>query len=208
MKAQLTRKWHQKKRFILPTLVFFPPLDIPLILLSPWSRNAKIGATIVSGLLMMGALADSSQAATQSASNSAPIASSTAFPQPSRQKSGTIYQEVTKSEASPDANTQANTKATLIDDDPKSKINLQAAPSGAKGSIRRDFVRVAGKQPASSTQSESQATSSLTMPSQSPLVLPESLPIEDPEKIPEPSSVVGILTLGALGVGSLLRNKI
>ena len=204
MEAQLTRKWHQKKRFILPALVFFPPLGIPLIWLSPWSRNAKIGATIVSGLLMMGALADSPQTATQSASNSAPVASSRADIQPSRQKSGTSYQEITKSSVSPDANAEADTEATLIDDDPKSKINLRAAPSGtgkylgyglvgdhvqvisqtvadeatwyqvkfprsgALGWIRGDFVRVAGGQPASSTRSESQATSSVTSPSQSP----------------------------------------
>lgn len=100
-------KWYQKKRIIVPALVFFPPLGISLAWLSQWNRNAKIGATIASGLLMMGSLTNSPQSTTQPvAANSDPIPSSTETQvQPTEKKlslaaynqiqSGMSYQEVT-----------------------------------------------------------------------------------------------------------------
>jgi hypothetical protein len=42
---QQSRKWYQKKRLIIPALVLFPLLGIPLVWLSTWNRNQKIGAT-------------------------------------------------------------------------------------------------------------------------------------------------------------------
>jgi hypothetical protein len=101
------RKWYQKKRIIVPALVLFPPLGISLAWISQWSRNAKIGATLASGLLMMGSLANPPQNTTQQvAANSAPVTPSIAESQsqPVKKKlslaaynqiqSGMSYQEV------------------------------------------------------------------------------------------------------------------
>lgn len=52
------RKWWQKKRYILPALIFLPPVGIPLIWLSQWTRSAKIVATVLSGLIWIGMIAD------------------------------------------------------------------------------------------------------------------------------------------------------
>ncbi|MBD1927069.1 SH3 domain-containing protein [Trichocoleus sp. FACHB-90] len=57
MTNEQPRKWYQKKRFLLILVVFFPPLAIPLIWLTRWSRNAKIGATVLSTLILMVAIA-------------------------------------------------------------------------------------------------------------------------------------------------------
>lgn len=103
------RKWYQKKRIIVPALVLFPPLGVSLAWISQWSRNAKIGATLASGLLMMGSLTNPSPQNTtqQVAANSAPVTPSIAE-SPSRSvkktlslatynqiQSGMSYQEVT-----------------------------------------------------------------------------------------------------------------
>jgi hypothetical protein len=53
----MNRKWHQKKRYIILSLLLFPPLGIPLVWLSKWHQNIKIGASVASTLLLMVALA-------------------------------------------------------------------------------------------------------------------------------------------------------
>lgn len=53
----MTRKWYQKKRYIIPSLIFFPPLGIPLAWLTNWHRNVKIAATVASTLFLIVVLA-------------------------------------------------------------------------------------------------------------------------------------------------------
>lgn len=53
----MKRKWHQKKRYIILSLIIFPPLGIPLVWLGKWHQNVKIGATVASTVLLMVALA-------------------------------------------------------------------------------------------------------------------------------------------------------
>ncbi|MBD2060670.1 SH3 domain-containing protein [Funiculus sociatus GB2-A5] len=57
MPNEQPRKWYQKKRIILPLVILFPPVAIPLIWLSRWGRNAKIGTTVLSGLILIGMIA-------------------------------------------------------------------------------------------------------------------------------------------------------
>ena len=61
MTNENARKWYQKKRIILPLVLFFPPLAIPLIWLSRWSRSAKIGTTVLSGLILIAMIAGQSE---------------------------------------------------------------------------------------------------------------------------------------------------
>jgi hypothetical protein len=58
MTNEQSRKWWQKKRYILPALIFLPPVGIPLVWLSQWTRSAKIVATVLSGLIWIGMIAD------------------------------------------------------------------------------------------------------------------------------------------------------
>ncbi len=53
----MKRKWHQKKRYIILSLIIFPPMGIPLVWLSKWNRNVKIGASVASTILFILALA-------------------------------------------------------------------------------------------------------------------------------------------------------
>lgn len=50
------RKWHQQKRWILGSLLLFPPLGIPLLWLTRWPRAGKIGGSILSGMLLLSVL--------------------------------------------------------------------------------------------------------------------------------------------------------
>jgi|GEM_PF-4699261 len=51
------KSWHEKPHYIIAALVLFPPLGIPLVWLSSWSRPIKIAATVVMGGLFVGAIA-------------------------------------------------------------------------------------------------------------------------------------------------------
>ena len=53
-------KWYQQKRWILGSLLLFPPLGIPLLWLTRWPRVGKIGGSILSGLLLLPVLAGES----------------------------------------------------------------------------------------------------------------------------------------------------
>ena len=52
-KRQNSRKWYQQKRWILGSLLLFPPLGIPLLWLTHWPRAGKISGSIFSGLLLL-----------------------------------------------------------------------------------------------------------------------------------------------------------
>ena len=47
------QKWHQQKRWILGSLLLFPPVGIPLLWLTRWPRAGKISGSIFSGLLLL-----------------------------------------------------------------------------------------------------------------------------------------------------------
>lgn len=50
------RKWHQQKRWIIGSLLLFPPLGIPLLWLTRWPRAGKIGGSVLSGILLLSVL--------------------------------------------------------------------------------------------------------------------------------------------------------
>ena len=52
-KRQNSQKWYQQKRWILGSLLLFPPLGIPLLWLTRWPRAGKIGGSVFSGLLLL-----------------------------------------------------------------------------------------------------------------------------------------------------------
>ena len=52
----MKRKWHRKKRYIILSLLLFPPLGILWVGLSKWNLNIKIGASVVSIIFMILAL--------------------------------------------------------------------------------------------------------------------------------------------------------
>ena len=47
------RKWYQQKRWIIGSLLLFPPLGIPLLWLTRWPRAGKIGGSILSGIILL-----------------------------------------------------------------------------------------------------------------------------------------------------------
>lgn len=51
-----SRKWHQQKRWIIGSLLLFPPLGIPLLWLTRWPRAGKIGGSVLSGILLLSVL--------------------------------------------------------------------------------------------------------------------------------------------------------
>lgn len=57
-----SKKWHQRKRWILGSLLLCPPLGIPLLWLSSWPKAGKISGSVLSGFLLLvslvGATAD------------------------------------------------------------------------------------------------------------------------------------------------------
>ena len=55
-KHQHSQKWYQQQRWILGSLLLFPPLGIPLLWLTRWPRAGKIGGSIVSGILLLSVL--------------------------------------------------------------------------------------------------------------------------------------------------------
>jgi hypothetical protein len=48
-----SRKWYEKKRWIIGSLLLFPPLGIPLVWLTHWPRWVKIAGTVLSGWLLL-----------------------------------------------------------------------------------------------------------------------------------------------------------
>jgi len=54
-KHQDGRKWHQQKRWVIGSLLLFPPLGIPLLLLTRWPRAGKIGGSIFRHYSVVGA---------------------------------------------------------------------------------------------------------------------------------------------------------
>jgi hypothetical protein len=59
----MKRKWHRKKRYIILSLLLFPPLGILWVGLSKWNLNIKIGASVVSIIFMILALTAPSEEA-------------------------------------------------------------------------------------------------------------------------------------------------
>ena len=55
-KRQNSQQWYQQKRWILASLLLFPPLGIPLLWLTRWPRAGKIGGSILSSLILLVAL--------------------------------------------------------------------------------------------------------------------------------------------------------
>jgi len=55
-KRQNSQQWYQQKRWILASLLLFPPLGILLLWLTHWSRAGKIGGSIFSSLILLIAL--------------------------------------------------------------------------------------------------------------------------------------------------------
>ena len=47
------QKWYQQKRWIIGSLLPFPPLGIPLLWLTRWPRSGKIGGSIISGIILL-----------------------------------------------------------------------------------------------------------------------------------------------------------
>lgn len=50
------RSWYQRKRWIIPSLLFFPPLGILLLWKSHWPHAGKISGSMLSGLILLSAL--------------------------------------------------------------------------------------------------------------------------------------------------------
>ena len=65
----MKRKWYRKKRYVILSLLIFPPLGILLTWLTKWPRNVKIAATTASTLLFIAALAAPDETATVKADN-------------------------------------------------------------------------------------------------------------------------------------------
>ena len=65
-KHQSNRKWYQQKRWILGSLLLFPPLGIPLLWMTRWPRAAKIGGSVLSGILLLSVLTGESSEQTVS----------------------------------------------------------------------------------------------------------------------------------------------
>jgi hypothetical protein len=55
-KLQNNRQWYQQKRWILGSLLLFPPLGIPLLWLTRWPRAGKVGGSIISSILLLSML--------------------------------------------------------------------------------------------------------------------------------------------------------
>lgn len=51
-----SRKWYQQKRWVIGSLLIFPPLGIPLLWLTRWPRASKVGGSVLSGILLLSAL--------------------------------------------------------------------------------------------------------------------------------------------------------
>lgn len=90
-KRQYSRQWHRKKRWIIASLLLFPPLGIPLLWLTRWPQRVKIGGSLFSGLILLLALTGKStqpekvSVATQppaGGSNQSPISAPAPTPTP------------------------------------------------------------------------------------------------------------------------------
>lgn len=55
-KHHSSRKFYQQKRWIINSLLLFPPLGNPLLWLTRWSRADKIGGSVLSGILLLSVL--------------------------------------------------------------------------------------------------------------------------------------------------------
>ena len=51
-----SKKWYQQKRWVIGSLLIFPPLGIPLLWLTRWPRAGKVGGSVLSGILLLSAL--------------------------------------------------------------------------------------------------------------------------------------------------------
>lgn len=75
------RKWHKQKRWIIGSLLLFPPLGIPLLWLTRWPRAGKIGGSIISGIILLLVLTGESSEPTV-ASNEPPALEAAEAPTP------------------------------------------------------------------------------------------------------------------------------
>ena len=51
-----SRKWYQQKRWVIGSLLIFPPLGIPLLWLTRWPRAGKVSGSVLSGILLLSVL--------------------------------------------------------------------------------------------------------------------------------------------------------
>ncbi len=85
-------KWYQQKRWIIGSLLLFPPLGVPLLWLTHWPRAGKIGGSILSGLLLLSALAgESNEPKTVSAER--PVVAAAEAPPQTAAIATTAYEE-------------------------------------------------------------------------------------------------------------------
>ncbi len=67
-KRQNSGKWYQQKRWVIGSLLLFPPLGIPLLWLTRWPRAGQIGGSVLSGILLLSVLTgEASEPATTTA---------------------------------------------------------------------------------------------------------------------------------------------
>ena len=91
-KPQNGQKWHQQTRWILGSLLLFPPLGIPLLWKSRWPLVGKIGGSIFSGALLLTVL--TGEAHEPAATTVAPAKVTEAAP-PVESASSSAYEEAT-----------------------------------------------------------------------------------------------------------------
>ncbi|MBD1895915.1 SH3 domain-containing protein [Coleofasciculus sp. FACHB-129] len=122
MPNEQSRKWYQKKRYILPSLIFLPPVGIILVWLSRWTRSAKIAATVLSGLIWIGTFAGQPKTpqTTSSPSASPPVVSEVS-PVPSESPSE-VASPSPKISTTPEPKPTAST-LVAVEPDPNDRVN-------------------------------------------------------------------------------------
>ena len=91
-KGRSSRKWYQQKRWILGSLLLFPPMGIPLLWLTRWPRAIKIGGSIFSGLLLLSVLTGESSEPSAAVIESPEIVAATA-PTKAAPATATAYED-------------------------------------------------------------------------------------------------------------------
>ena len=91
-KGRSSRKWYQQKRWILGSLLLFPPMGIPLLWLTRWPRAGKIGGSILSGLLLLPVLMGESSEPSAAVIESPEIVAATA-PTKAAPATATAYED-------------------------------------------------------------------------------------------------------------------
>lgn len=91
-KGRSSRKWYQQKRWILGSLLLFPPMGIPLLWLTRWPRAIKIGGSIFSGLLLLSVLTGESSEPSAAVIESPEIVAATA-PTQAAPATATAYED-------------------------------------------------------------------------------------------------------------------